>query len=127
MASSSNDGPKPPRDRISAKSTADPILRNALRYTISAKEYESLHKYIISRSKVLKRNAPTVAKVEKLVERPGHDDYNASAVRASLRVFLATGAALKAWGAISERFLGRDRVRYVVPALELGDVMLIDK
>ncbi|TAQ90535.1 hypothetical protein B7494_g1142 [Chlorociboria aeruginascens] len=106
MASSSAEGPKAPRDRISAKSTADPILRNALRYTISAKEYETLHKYIISRSKVLKRNAPTVARVEKLVERPGRDDYNAAAVRASLRVFLATGAGLKIWALLSERILG---------------------
>lgn len=120
MASPSDETPKPPRDRISAKSTADPILRNALRYTISAKEYETLHKYIISRSKVLKRNAPTVSKVEKLVERPGRDDYNASAVRASLRVFLATGAALKAWGAVSERLLGKDRGRYV--SFEIRDV-----
>jgi len=103
--------PKPPRERISAKSTADPILRNVLRYTISAKEYEALHKYIISRSKVLKRNAPTVAKVEKLVERPGRDDYNAAAVRASLRVFLATSAGLKAWGVVSERLFGNERIR----------------
>jgi hypothetical protein len=108
MASTSSD-PKIPR--VSAKSTADPILRNALRYTISAKEYETLHKYIISRSKVLKRNAPTVARVEKLVERPGRDDYNAAAVRASLRVFVATGAALKLWRLVGERFLGRDGVR----------------
>jgi hypothetical protein len=114
MASPSDETPKPPRDRVSAKSTADPILRNTLRYTISAKEYETLHKYIISRSKVLKRNAPTISKVEKLVERPGRDDYNASAVRASLRVFLATGAALKAWGAVSERLLGKDRGRCVI-------------
>ncbi|KAI9644033.1 hypothetical protein NHQ30_007385 [Ciborinia camelliae] len=100
------EGPKPPRDRISAKSTADPILRNALRYTISAKEYETLHKYIISRSKVLKRNAPTVIKVEKLVERPGRDDYNAAAVRGSLRLFLATSAGLKIWSLFTERFMG---------------------
>ncbi|KAK6613782.1 hypothetical protein H4I96_00103 [Botrytis cinerea] len=100
------EAPKPPRDRISAKSTADPILRNAIRYTISAKEYETLHKYIISRSKVLKRNAPTVTKVEKLVERPGRDDYNAAAVRGSLRLFLATNAGLKIWSLISEKFMG---------------------
>src|SRR5688572_13480871 len=43
-----------------AKTATDPILQNALRYTISAKEYETLHKYIISRSKVLRRNAPSV-------------------------------------------------------------------
>ena len=83
------------------------VLRNALRYTISAKEYETLHKYIISRSKVLKRNAPTVARVEKLVERPGRDDYNAAAIRASLRVFLATAAGLRVWGLIKERLLGQ--------------------
>jgi len=113
MASS----PKEPR--VSAKSTPDPILRNALRYTISAKEYETLHTYIISRSKVLKRNAPTVAKVERLVEYRGEgtasgDDPNAAAVRASLRVFLATGAALKVWKIVGERFLGREGVRFVL-------------
>ena len=111
MASIADEGSKAPRERISAKSTADPILRNALRYTISAKEYETLHKYIISRSKVLKRNAPSPAKVEKLVERPGRDDYNAAAVRDSLRVFLATAAGLKAWAVIKEQFLGGEQIR----------------
>lgn len=104
MTSPSPDGSKAPR--ISAKSTADPILRNALRYTISPQEYETLHKYIISRSKVLKRNAPTVAKVERLVERPGRDDYNASAVRAASRVFVASGAALKLYSLVLERIVG---------------------
>jgi hypothetical protein len=109
MTSFPPDGSKGPR--ISAKSTTDPILRNALRYTISAKEYETLHKYIISRSKVLKRNAPTVAKVERLVERQGRDDYNASAVRAASRVFVATGAGLKLYGLLMERVLGREGPR----------------
>jgi len=103
MATPAHDGPKPPRDKLTAKSTTDPVLRNALRYTISAKEYQTLHKYIISRSKVLRRNTPSVSQVEKLVERPGRDDHNAAAVRASLRVFLATAAGLKAWSIISER------------------------
>ncbi|KAM3086814.1 hypothetical protein ACMFMG_000936 [Clarireedia jacksonii] len=114
MDSASNEPAKPPpRDRISAKSTADPILRNALRYTISAKEYETLHKYIISRSKVLKRNAPTVTKVERLVEKPGRDDYNAAAVRGSLRLFLATSAGLKLWGLINEGLLGKEKGKKV--------------
>ena len=99
--------------RVSAKSTADPILRNALRYTISAKEYETLHKYIISRSKVLKRNAPTVARVEKIIDTKAstgekYNDYNASAVRASARVFIASAAAFKIWGIVGKRFLGKD-------------------
>jgi len=113
MASSSGTAPpsssSPKSLPHTAKSTVDPILRNTLRYTISAKEYETLHKYIISRSKVLRRNAPSVAKVEKLVERQGRDDYNAAAVRASLRVFLTTSAALKAWAVIKQRFLGGER------------------
>ncbi len=103
MATPAHDSPKPARDRLTAKSTTDPVLRNALRYTISAREYQTLHKYIISRSKVLKRNTLSVSQVEKLVERPGRDDYNAAAVRASLRVFLTTAAGLKAWSILSER------------------------
>jgi hypothetical protein len=104
------DEPGSSKGRITAKNTSDPVLRNALRYTISAKEYQTLHKYIISRSKILKRNTPTVSQVEKLVERPGRDDYNASAVRTTLRVFLASGAGLKAYSILSERFLGAKRV-----------------
>ncbi|KAH8598789.1 hypothetical protein B0O99DRAFT_591412 [Bisporella sp. PMI_857] len=92
--------------RVSAKSTADPILRNALRYTVSAKEYETLHKYIISRSKVLKRNAPSVAKVERIIDG-NQSDYNASAIRAATRVFVTSAAALRLWKLVGERFLGR--------------------
>jgi hypothetical protein len=114
MATPARDGGKEPRERITAKSTSDPVLRNALRYTISAKEYQTLHKYIISRSKLLKRNSPTVSQVEKLVERPGRDDHNAAAVRASLRVFLATGAGLKAWAILNERLFGKDGTGYFI-------------
>lgn len=109
MVMPGSDGTKPPRERLTAKSTTDPILRNALRYTISPKEYQTLHKYIISRSKVLKRNTPTVSQVEKLVERPGRDDHNVAAVRASIRVFIATAAGLKAWAIVKERILGARR------------------
>lgn len=107
MSSSSSDPPKANEKRISAKAAVDPILQNALRYTISAKEYETLHKYIISRSKVLKRNAPSVAKVEKLVvDRSGRGDFNVAAIRASLRLFLVTTAGLKAWEVVKVRLLG---------------------
>ena len=104
MAAPDRDNGKPSKG-LTAKATTDPVLRNALRYTISAKEYEVLHKYIISKSNVLERNTPSVAKVEKLVDRPGRDDYNAAAVRASLRVFLATGASLKAWAVIRQALM----------------------
>lgn len=71
---------------------------------------------------MLKRNAPSVARVEKLISRPqgrnvpqgqevraGADDYNAAAIRESLRVFMGTAIGLKAWAVIGERLLGRER------------------
>ncbi|KAI0408524.1 hypothetical protein F4802DRAFT_550192 [Xylaria palmicola] len=48
-------------------SAVDPVLRNALRYTISAREYETLHKYVISRSRILRKRAPTVSTVENYI------------------------------------------------------------
>ena len=48
-------------------------MRNALRYTISAREYESLHKYVLSRSRLLRKRAPTVSAVEKYMNGPGED------------------------------------------------------
>lgn len=135
---------------MSAKSTADPILRNALRYTISAREYALLHRYVLSRSRLLKRRAPAVETVQRLMDgRPrsssravaapgesgqskaedrsqassaataskvraadlgsdaGGDDYNARAIRHSLRVFVATGAAMKLWSLLSSRLTAK--------------------
>lgn len=130
---------------VTAKSAADPILRNALRYTISAREYSLLHKYVISRSRALKKRAPTVDSVQKMMDggssggsqgggvgkgdkakgkrrasvaggggvpakgnnTGGADDYNARAVRHSLRVFVATGALMKLWDIISARLLAQ--------------------
>ena len=128
----------------SAASAADPILRNALRYTISAREYALLHRYVISRSRLLKRRAPTVDTVQRIMNgkphdrrreaqspddgkakgsptgRPdgddksaseeeralgGADDYNARAIRHSLRVFVATGAAMKLWEIVSTKLM----------------------
>ncbi|KAI0601184.1 hypothetical protein F4775DRAFT_589875 [Biscogniauxia sp. FL1348] len=57
-----------PESKPRPASTADPVLRNALRYTISAREYEVLHKYIISRSRLLRKRAPTVNAVERYME-----------------------------------------------------------
>ncbi|KAL2172706.1 hypothetical protein VTG60DRAFT_4152 [Thermothelomyces hinnuleus] len=121
-----------------ARSTTDPILRNALRYTISAREYATLHKYVISRSRALKRRAPTVDTVQRIMEGTrgrtqslskerkstgkgkddehgstvpvrGADDYNARAVRHSIRVFVATGALMKLWGVVSARVMGKKK------------------
>jgi hypothetical protein len=135
---------------LTAKSTTDPVLRNALRYTISAREYALLHKYVLSRSRTLKRRAPSVDTVTKMsggsrgaapsaaattglttaaararaqssadkgkaregeatspAAMVGADDYNARAIRHSIRVFLATGVAMKLWTLVEARLMGK--------------------
>ncbi|RYP70599.1 hypothetical protein DL769_004921 [Monosporascus sp. CRB-8-3] len=118
------------------KTPADPILRNALRYTISAREYEKLHKYVLSRSRLLKKRMPSVNAVENYMEgtssrrtsisrrdtgkgkggeddivkedssRMGGDTYNARAIRHALRVFIATGLGMKAYEVAIARLKG---------------------
>ncbi|KAI0879977.1 uncharacterized protein GGS22DRAFT_176130 [Annulohypoxylon maeteangense] len=110
------------------KSPVDPVLRNAIRYTISAREYETLHKYVLSRSRLLRKRVPSVNAVERYMEgggirrgsmvdgdvdggkeRPdkssddGGDTYNARAIRDSLRVFMATGLGVRAYEAVMMR------------------------
>ncbi|KAK5995246.1 hypothetical protein PT974_03645 [Cladobotryum mycophilum] len=88
----------------------DPVLRNALRYTISAREYASLHKYILSRSRVLRRAAPSPSTIEKALQptRKGGDDYNAKAVRHALRVFAATWLGMKGWDVAMKKLRNQD-------------------
>lgn len=141
---------------VTARSTTDPILRNALRYTISAREYALLHKYVISRSRVLKKRAPTVDTVQRIMDGTsasahrgrahsmskgvdrrkgkgkegdgdkaplvggGTDDYNARAVRHSIRVFIATGALVKLWEVASARLLGK-RKEYARPNYSISN------
>lgn len=96
--------PAPAPASSSSRAASDPVLRNALRYTISAREYASLHKYIISRSRVLRRTTPTPARVEKALQPPkGGDDYNARTVRHALRVFVSTWLGMKGLDVIKKR------------------------
>ena len=96
--------PTPP-----APAPIDPVLRNTLRYTVSAREYAALHKYIISRSRTLRRTAPSPASVDKALQpkKQSGDDYNAKAVRHALRVFAAALVGMKGWEAISRRMSGK--------------------
>lgn len=86
----------------------DPILRNALRYTISAKEYETLHQYLISRSPpAIHRRAPQPREYSSIVR--SNNDFNAAAIRASCRIFVATQLGLKIWDLIKIYLLGKGR------------------
>lgn len=107
MASPSPSGVgDPPSSRSSRSSagTTDAVLRNTLRYTISAREYAALHKYILSRSRVLRRATPNPSRVEKALQPPkGSDDYNARTVRHALRVFVGTWLGMKGWDVVAKR------------------------
>lgn len=86
----------------------DPILRNALRYTISAKEYETLHQYLISRSPpAIRRRAPQPPRYSSIVQ--SNNDFNAAAIRASSRIFVASQTGLKIWDLIKLYVLGKGR------------------
>ncbi|XDG06431.1 hypothetical protein ABKA04_006046 [Annulohypoxylon sp. FPYF3050] len=116
-----------------------PILRNAIRYTISAREYETLHRYVLSRSRLLKKKVPSVNAVERYMEgsdtrrgsimdgdidkskekgkeKPtngkanGGDTYNARAIRDSLRVFMATGLGVRVYEAVVARLKGQKEI-----------------
>lgn len=117
-------------DASSSRSRAvnDPVLRNTLRYTISAHEYASLHKYILSRSRVLRRATPTPTRVEKALQPPkGGDDYNVRTVRHALRVFVMTFLGMKGWDIVAKRMGkeepstgGKKKPFYKSPALRLS-------
>ncbi|KAF5553333.1 hypothetical protein FMEXI_2467 [Fusarium mexicanum] len=112
----------------SSRAVNDPVLRNTLRYTISAHEYASLHKYILSRSRVLRRATPTPNRVEKVLQPPkGGDDYNARTVRHALRVFVMTFLGMKGWDIVAKRMGkeepstgGKKKPFYKSPALRLS-------
>ena len=109
-----------PRAASSASSTAttNTVLRNALRYTVSPREYAALHKYVLSRSRALRRAAPTPASLEKAATQPGRTsggsavggssagDFNARAVRHALRVFVVTWMGMKGWEAVAKKMGG---------------------
>lgn len=91
----SDPGASSPAPSAGKPAELDPVARTALRYTLSPREYTLLHDYLISRVPAVQKRSPPPPRYEALVKRS--DDYNAAAVRASLRVALGTLTALKVW------------------------------
>lgn len=115
MASEPYSSPSPNPDA----SNIDPVLRNVLRYTISAKEYKTLHEYLITRSpQVLRKRAPSPAKVDSTAR--ASDDHNAAAIRASLRVLIASQTGLHIWDLITTRIFARGQTPRSVAAEQSG-------
>jgi hypothetical protein len=102
--------PSAPQPSPSGKpQTIDPILRNALRYTISAKEYELLHQYLLSRAPAVKKRTLHPKRFDAISKGP--DDYNVAAIRASLRLGIVTFSGLKAWELISTKLMSRGQAK----------------
>lgn len=101
-------------------SNVDPVLRNALRYTISAKEYKTLHEYLVTRSpKALQKRAPTPAKVKSILATG--DDHYAATIRASLRVLIASQTGLQIWDLITTQLWGRGKKQTYGRRVTLAD------
>jgi hypothetical protein len=58
---------------------------------------------------------------EKAVTVGGADDYNARAIRHSIRVFIATGALMKLWEVVSARLMGKKKEYAEFILLILGE------
>ncbi|KAL8824811.1 MAG: hypothetical protein Q9191_004808, partial [Dirinaria sp. TL-2023a] len=90
------------------------ILRNTLRYTLSAKEYKNLHEYLVTRSpKIIQRKALPPQRYSTIVQTDG--DFNAAAVRASLRVFVSLQTGLNLWDMVNEYILARGKPKKPKP------------
>lgn len=105
----------------SPATTVNPILRNALRLSLSASEYRKLHQYALKRSPAslkskIQDRTPTPEKYGAIVRSPrrgeeggrgGSDKYNETAIRTSLRVFLATATSLKLFEILKQRLISK--------------------
>jgi hypothetical protein len=106
-----------------AKSLMDPVLRNAIRYTISPKEYKTLHEYLLKRSpRIVRNQAPSPSKYSAAIK--DKDDFNAAAVRASLRVLLATQTGLKLWDIITAQIAKRRNAPKAAPPVKSTNLRL---
>lgn len=93
----------------------DPIARTALRYTISPREYELLHQYLISRApRPVQRRAPEPKRFEKItsMQKDREDgvlstESNVVALRSAFRVFVAVYVGFKGYEVVMRKLAER--------------------
>ncbi|EED20507.1 conserved hypothetical protein [Talaromyces stipitatus ATCC 10500] len=90
---------KPPDDTAVA---IHPVIQNALRVSLSAKEYKIIHERVLKRSLILDSRLPSPSTYESVVRTP--NKYNVAAIRASLRVFLGVSGGISLVEALTARF-----------------------
>jgi hypothetical protein len=104
-SSTPSSAPSPAGRPAPREKALDPIVRNALRYTLSPREYQLLHQHLLSRAPAIRTRTPPPNKYAATVQ--ARDDYNAAAVRAGLRFAVLAFSTLKAWDLVKARFLAR--------------------
>lgn len=83
----------------------NPLLRHTLRFCLSSKEYKFLHDQAVKRAPAaVQEKAPSPTRFEAIVRSKNR--YNEAAVRASLRVFVGSGALLKLVDVVMSRMKG---------------------
>lgn len=112
MASShpaSDDSRSSSASAAAPKRPIDPITRTALRYTISAREYELLHQYLISRApERVQKRTPNPTRYEKITKSTSDTgDYNVATLRAASRLFIGAYTGLKLWEVVSRHIASR--------------------
>jgi hypothetical protein len=80
------------------------MVRTALRISLSAKEYRALHGLVGKRAPGVQRKLISPSQYDAIAHSKNR--RNEAAVRASLRVFVGTGAALKLVETIISRIRG---------------------
>jgi hypothetical protein len=111
------DSPRPASDDSRSSSSSnglpkrpiDPITRTALRYTISPREYELLHQYLISRApERVQKRTPNPTRYEKITKSASDTgDYNVATLRTALRLFAGAFTGLKTWELVSSQIASR--------------------
>lgn len=81
-----------------------PAARNALRISLSAKEYRLLYDLATRRAPAIQSKLPPPSKFEAIVRSKNR--HNEAALRTSLRVFVVSGALFKLVGLILSRIRG---------------------
>jgi hypothetical protein len=79
-----------------------PAVRDVLRVLLSAKEYRHLHESTLKRVPAVRSKLPSPARFD-VIARP-KNRHSEAAIRASLRVFVGSGIALKLADLLIARF-----------------------
>ncbi|PYH63306.1 uncharacterized protein BO88DRAFT_399394 [Aspergillus vadensis CBS 113365] len=82
-----------------------PVVRNALRISLSAKEYKLLHDYAVQRTpSAIQNKLPSPSAFEAIVR--SKNKHNEASIRTSLRVFVLSSSLLKLVDVVAGRIRG---------------------